>query len=68
MFKREWHGDDEPDLYPRQPLFDHFLLAVGFAFSQQMVLRCRRVLDRLGFACIGACAVASWSQPRLRIL
>ena len=26
-------------IYTYQPLFDYFLLAVGFAYSQQMVLR-----------------------------
>lgn len=45
-------------IYTYQPLFDYFLLAVGFAFSQQMVLRAGVFsIGSAGFACIGAYAV-----------
>ena len=45
-------------LYTYQPLFDYFLLAVGFAYSQQMVLRAGVFsIGSAGFACIGAYAV-----------
>ena len=46
-------------IYTYQPLFDYFLLAVGFAFSQQMVLRAGVFsIGSAGFASIGAYAVA----------
>lgn len=46
-------------IYTYQPLFDYFLLAVGFAYSQQMVLRAGVFsIGSAGFACIGAYAVA----------
>jgi branched-chain amino acid transport system permease protein len=45
-------------IYTYQPLFDYFLLAVGFAYSQQMVLRAGVFsIGSAGFACIGAYAV-----------
>ena len=46
-------------VYTYQPLFDYFLLAVGFAFSQQMVLRAGVFsIGSAGFACLGAYGVA----------
>ncbi len=46
-------------IYTYQPLFDYFLLAVGFAFSQQMVLRAGVFsIGSAGFASIGAYGVA----------
>ena len=46
-------------VYTYQPLFDYFLLAVGFAFSQQMVLRAGVFsIGSAGFASIGAYGVA----------
>jgi branched-chain amino acid transport system permease protein len=45
-------------IYTYQPLFDYFLLAVGFAYSQQMVLRAGVFsIGSAGFACIGAYGV-----------
>src|SRR6187399_242621 len=45
-------------IYTYQPLFDYFLLAVGFAYSQQMVLRAGVFsIGSAGFASIGAYAV-----------
>jgi len=42
-------------IYTYQPLFDYFLLAVGFAYSQQMVLRAGVFsIGSAGFASIGA--------------
>ena len=46
-------------IYTYQPLFDYFLLAVGFAYSQQMVLRAGVFsIGSAGFASIGAYGVA----------
>ena len=46
-------------IYTYQPLFDYFLLAVGFAYSQQMVLRAGVFsIGSAGFASIGAYFVA----------
>ena len=45
-------------VYTYQPLFDYFLLAVGFAYSQQMVLRAGVFsIGSAGFASIGAYGV-----------
>ena len=45
-------------IYTYQALFDYFLLAVGFAYSQQIVLRAGVFsIGSAGFACIGAYAV-----------
>lgn len=46
-------------IYAYQPLFDYFLLAVGFAYSQQVVLRAGVFsIGTAGFASIGAYFVA----------
>ena len=45
-------------IYTYQPLFDYFLLAIGFAYSQQMVLRAGVFsIGSAGFASIGAYGV-----------